>query len=88
MVELKFLSCSGMAFCTSSYPQTHLEESVIFYFLFILEGTMDRLGYSNNSPLADSFFFLFFFFVLSCLAFFFVCLFFAFVVFPFKPLSA
>ena len=35
LVKLKFFSCSGVAFCTSSYPQTHPEESVIFFFFFL-----------------------------------------------------
>ena len=35
LVELKFLSCSEVAVCTSSYPQTILKNrlSVIFFFL-------------------------------------------------------
>ena len=37
LVKLKFFSCSGVAFCTSSYPQTHPEESVIFFFSSLKE---------------------------------------------------
>ena len=35
LVKLIFLSCSGVAFCTSSYPQNHPEESVFFFFFFL-----------------------------------------------------
>ena len=37
LVKLKFFSCSGVAFCASSYPQTHPEESVIFFFSSLKE---------------------------------------------------
>ena len=39
LVELKFLSCSDVAVCTSSYPQTILKNrlSVIFFFFLLKE---------------------------------------------------
>ena len=37
LVKLTFFSSSGVAFCTSSYPQTHPEESVIFFFSSLKE---------------------------------------------------
>ena len=53
LVKLIFLSCSGVAFCTSSYPQNHPEESVFFFFFFSLKEILSITHfYTNlNAPL-------------------------------------
>ena len=71
LVELKFLSCSEVAVCTSSYPQTILKNrlSVIFFFFLLKE---QWTGYATQIiPLKQLFSYCF-----VCL---FVCLLFGFV---------
>lgn len=70
LVELKFLSCSDVAVCTSPYPQTILKNrlSVIYFFLLKEQWT----GYATQIiPLKQLFSYCF-----VCL---FVCLLFGFV---------
>ena len=70
LVELKFLSCSDVAVCTSSYPQTILKNrlSEIFFFLLKEQWT----GYATQIiPLKQLFSY--------CLVCLFVCLLFGFV---------
>lgn len=60
LVELKFLSCSDVAVCTSSYPQTILKNrlSVIFFFFLLKE---QWTGYATQIiPLKQLFSYCFF----------------------------